>query len=150
MNWSKIIKITYLSISSIIYLVISVVLNHFLARKMASTNHPFNPSIIEHVPESRYQIGIAVSSIAVVILLVILFGIIKHKKVANYFLAAAVAVQLLFTFFIGIILKDIEGVYFWKSAYVQKYFYFAGIIIVISLLVIGVWIRSVFNKNKKQ
>jgi len=148
-NKLKISKITYLSVSALVYLIVAIIFRTFYVRKSTAVNYRFNPSYIEQLPDIVYIIALLLCSIIVLLLIFTVWGMIKQKKFAHIFYVLFFIFQTLFTGLAGLALKSIEGVYFWQSSYVQKYLLFAGIIALITLLVTAAWLFEKIKNPKK-
>lgn len=148
---SKILKaaeIAYLAVSIVLYAGMTYVWNVFYQRRLNTDDNFFNPSIIERTKVSVYENGFIVLGALLLVLILILVGQLRGLLVAKIFFVIAFIVQAAGIALVGFALKDIEGPYFWKSPYTEKYFYLVGLIGFLSLWVMVKWVVLLVNKSK--
>lgn len=143
----KFSDVAYLIFSLLMYSGLALLLKNFYTRRLNADENVFNPSIIERFPVENYKIAISVSISIALLLGIILLGRFKKLMVAKVFFVLVFILQTTGIVIAGLALKEIEGVYFWESDYVQKYFYMVGAISIFSILVLSKWLSYLLPKR---
>ncbi len=118
-------KIGYTAVGCVNCIITLFVLYTFYQRRLNTKQSYWNASVIESIRIDRYQQGLAIAGVALLLSMVILWGLIKRKRFANYLLIGMVAAQTAVFIYVRDVLKSVEGVYYPKSPYVEKFMYAA-------------------------
>ncbi|MEO1049910.1 MAG: hypothetical protein AAFX87_04775 [Bacteroidota bacterium] len=142
--------LVYLGTSILLQLTLAYVFYGFYQRRVSREYTFLNPSAIEGTSERQYIIIFVLIGLAVIVFGLLIWGILKNNLVAKIFFALTFVGQAGATVIAGLIIKDIEGIYFAKSSYAQNYFYFAWTLAAISLIVVigfAVWLIKYAKKD---